>query len=48
MNRHVILGYEPLVDEIKGLINKKQFNLVKSINTQTIELYWEIGKEIYI
>lgn len=39
--------YEPLLDEIKELIYKKQYRVIKSINAETINLYWEIGEEIY-
>ena len=46
-NEIEIVGYEPLVEDIKGLINKKQFQVLKLINSETINLYWEIGEEIY-
>lgn len=39
-------GYQPFVVEIKELIQKKQYQTLKSINAETIELYWEIGAEI--
>ncbi len=42
-----IEGYESLVDEIKDLIHRKQYVVFKFINTETINLYWEIGEEIY-
>lgn len=42
-----IIGYQPLVEGIIGLIQKKQFQTLKLINTETINLYWDIGKEIY-
>lgn len=42
-----IIGYQPLVDEIKDLINKKQYQVLKLMNTETINLYWEICEEIY-
>lgn len=42
-----IVGYQPLVDEIKDLINKKQYQVLKLMNAETINLYWEIGEEIY-
>lgn len=42
-----IIGYPPLVDEIKDLINKKQYQVLKVMNAETINLYWEIGEEIY-
>lgn len=42
-----IIGYEPLVEEIKELIHKKQYRVLKTINEETIKLYWEIGEEIF-
>lgn len=42
-----LVGYQVFVKEIKELIHKKQFDALKLINTETINLYWEIGKEIY-
>lgn len=43
-----ITGYEPLLEEIKGLIHKKQYKVLKAANMETINLYWEIGEEIYL
>ncbi len=42
-----IITYQPFVNEIKELIQKKQFQTIKIVNTETINLYWEIGEEIY-
>lgn len=42
-----IMEYGPLVDEVKELIHKKQYKVVQLINAETINLYWEIGEEIY-
>ena len=42
-----IIIYQPFVNEIKELIQRKQFQAIKMINTETINLYWEIGEEIY-
>ena len=47
MENAEIVMYEPLVKEIKELIHNKQYKLLKAINSETINLYWEIGKEIY-
>ena len=47
MNKGEITGYEPLVDDVKKLIHKKQYHVLKTMNTETINLYWEIGEEIY-
>lgn len=46
-NLDEIIGYQPLVDDIKDLINKKQYQVLKLMNAETINLYWEIGDEIY-
>ncbi len=42
-----VSGYEPFVEEIKHLIHKKQYHVLKLINAETINLYWEIGEEIH-
>jgi len=47
MNKIQIKDYEPLVKEIKLKIHQKQYAVLKYINEQTINLYWEIGQEIY-
>lgn len=47
MDKNVVVGYEPLVDDLKQLIHKKQFHVLRMINSETINLYWEIGEEIY-
>ena len=47
MGKNEIVGYEPLVDDLKDLIHKKQYQVLKSINSETVTLYWEIGEEIY-
>ena len=38
-----IVGYEPLVNDLKQLIQKKQYHVLRIINSETINLYWEIG-----
>lgn len=48
MEKYEIVGYEPLVDDLKQLIHKKQYCVLKMINSETINLYWEIGEEIFI
>lgn len=47
MEKNEIVGYEPLVDDLKHLIQEKQYHVLKTINSETINLYWEIGEEIY-
>ena len=41
-----IRNYETFINDIKGIIHKKQYDVIKKINSETITLYWEIGKEI--
>ena len=41
------IDYQPLVDDIKDLIQQKQYKVLKKMNLETINLYWEIGEEIY-
>ena len=45
--KNEIVGYEPLVNDLKQLIQKKQYQVLRMINSETINLYWEIGEEIY-
>lgn len=47
MKKKEIISYEPLVNDIKDLIHRKQYTVIKIINAETINLYWEIGEEIY-
>ncbi|MCM1494144.1 MAG: DUF1016 N-terminal domain-containing protein [Muribaculaceae bacterium] len=47
MKNFEIMEYRPLVDEVKELIHKKQYKVLQMINAETINLYWEIGEEIY-
>ena len=35
------------MDDLKHLIQEKQYHVLKTINSETINLYWEIGEEIY-
>lgn len=42
-----IIGYQPFVNDVKDLIHKKQYQVLKAMNAETINLYWEIGEEIY-
>ena len=46
MEQNEILGYEPLLNELKQLIHQKQLHVLQTINSETINLYWEIGAEI--
>lgn len=49
MGKVEIVGYELLVNNLKELIliQKKQYNILQTINAETINFYWEIGEEIY-
>ena len=42
-----VMEYGAVINEIKELIHKKQYQVIKTINSETINLYWEIGEEIY-
>ena len=39
--------YAPFIKQIKDLIYRHQYEALKRVNTELIELYWEIGEEIY-
>jgi predicted nuclease of restriction endonuclease-like (RecB) superfamily len=39
--------YAPFVKEIKELIYRRQYEAMKKVNAELIQLYWEIGEEIY-
>jgi len=41
------IEYQSLIEEIKCKIQNKQFRTLKMMNSETINLYWEIGEEIY-
>ncbi|MBS6062890.1 PDDEXK nuclease domain-containing protein [Criibacterium bergeronii] len=47
MNNLETQNYTTLVNDVKSIIHKKQYNVIKKINSETINLYWDIGKEIY-
>ena len=47
MERNEIIGYEPLLNDLKQLIQEKQYKTLQMINSETINLYWEIVEEIY-
>ena len=36
-----------MVQDIKELIHRKQYHVLQIMNAETINLYWEIGEEIY-
>ena len=37
--------YTPFIKQIKELIYRHQYEAMKKVNTELIQLYWEIGKE---
>jgi predicted nuclease of restriction endonuclease-like (RecB) superfamily len=38
--------YKPFIQEIKDLIYRHQYEAMKMVNTELMQLYWEIGGEI--
>ena len=38
--------YGSFIKEIKDLIYRRQYEAMKKVNTELIQLYWEIGEEI--
>jgi len=38
--------YKDFIKEIKTLIYKRQYEAMKAVNKELLELYWEIGEEI--
>lgn len=47
IGKNEIIGYEPLVNYLKQMIQQKQYRVLQMVNSETINLYWEIGEEIY-
>ena len=47
MGKLEIVGYEPLLDDIKALIHEKQYQILSVANEETIKLYLRIGEEIF-
>jgi len=39
--------YGSFIKDIKDLIYRRQYEAMKKVNVELIELYWEIGGEIY-
>ena len=44
MEKNEIRGYEPLVEELKQLIHKKQYHVLKVINAETINFTGKLEK----
>ena len=41
-----LTSYGPFIKEIKDLIYRRQYEAMKKVNAELIQLYWEIGEEI--
>jgi predicted nuclease of restriction endonuclease-like (RecB) superfamily len=41
-----LMQYGSFIKEIKDLIYRRQYEAMKKVNTELIQLYWEIGEEI--
>ena len=41
-----ITQYGAFIKEIKDLIYRRQYEAMKKVNTELMQLYWEIGEEI--
>jgi hypothetical protein len=44
--RNEIVEYGSFIKEIKELIYRRQYEALKRVNKELIQLYWEIGEEI--
>ena len=42
-----LIGYDNFARDIKQLIHDKQYRALQMLNTETVALYWAIGREIY-
>jgi len=42
-----LIIYKDLITEIKTLIYRRQYEAMKAVNKELINLYWEIGEEIH-
>ena len=47
MGKNELLGYESLVNNLKQMIQQKQYRMLQMVNSETINLYWEIGEKTY-
>ena len=41
-----LANYDSLIRDIKALIYRRQYEAMKKVNTELLQLYWEIGYEI--
>jgi predicted nuclease of restriction endonuclease-like (RecB) superfamily len=46
ITKNSFAGYGDFVKEIKELIYRRQYEAIKKVNAELINLYWEIGQEI--
>lgn len=44
--KNELTQYNPFIKEIKELIYRRQYEAMKRVNSELLELYWEIGAEI--
>jgi predicted nuclease of restriction endonuclease-like (RecB) superfamily len=47
MIKNGLIEYGGFIKEIKELIYRRQYEAMKYVNTELIQLYWEIGEEIH-
>lgn len=47
MSENRLMDYKPFLKEITDKIRSSQYEAMKTLNTALIQLYWEIGEEIY-
>jgi hypothetical protein len=41
-----LMPYSAFIKEIKDLIYRRQYEAMKKVNAELMQLYWEIGREI--
>lgn len=41
-----LINYKPFLEEILSKIKSARYEMLKSVNKQTVSLYWEIGKSV--
>ena len=41
-----LINYKPFLEEILSKIKSARYEMLKSLNKQTVTLYWEIGKSV--
>ena len=46
MNENKPIAYQPFLKEILSKIQLARYEMLKTVNKQTVALYWEIGKSV--